>query len=503
MKLSLRARLSLVVVAVAASALLAGNVAVYALASNFLDQRVDEQLTGLAGPAARIAFSAEHGGPNRDFLSFSDRDGLRGPVSSVDVTGAYVEARGSDGKKIDGRYLLLPENEQRTPPELPDQLDLGGRNSLLLDTVARNGDATIPYRARVTPVTGNAVAVAALPLTDLEATRSRLVLIEALATLGVIGLVAGLTWWLVGLGLRPLERMERTAERIAEGDLSQRVEPAGSGTEIARLGAALNAMLTEIETAFAAKDVSERKLRRFVADASHELRTPLTSIRGYAELLRRGTVTEPGDVSSAAQRIEQEATRLGSLVEDLLLLARLDEGAGVVLSPVDLSVIAGNAVDDARVIDPARSILLDLHGAAIVEGDRNRLAQVVTNLITNARVHTAPGSTVEVRVRAGADGTVAVEVVDHGPGIDPAVAARVFDRFFRADPSRSRDRGGSGLGLAIVAAIVEAHHGRCEVDMTPGGGATFRVVLPQHRPAMPAERDSSADVEVVGTYVSD
>jgi two-component system OmpR family sensor kinase len=345
--------------------------------------------------------------------------------------------------------------------------------------------------------------------------------------------------------------METTAEKIAEGDLSQRIDRAGPATEIGRLGAALNRMLAEIEAAFAATNTSERKLRRFVADASHELRTPLTSIRGYAELLRRGTLADPDEVTSAGWRIEREAKRLSSLVDDLLLLARLDEGVGMITSTVDLGRVALDVVADARVTDSDRVISVSLPpgGPVMVDGDRNRLTQVVTNLVTNARGHTPPGTPIEVNLRWSsslppppADATrpvadaatepvtpaspsspvgpepptaapvddpspsawgaatdqVELDVVDHGPGIDPAAVALVFDRFFRTDESRSRDSGGVGLGLAIVAAILDAHGGRCEVEPTPGGGATFRVVLPRHPIRTNVTRASTGVVAPLG-----
>jgi two-component system OmpR family sensor kinase len=338
----------------------------------------------------------------------------------------------------------------------------------------------VPYRVRAARTGDGDITVAAIPSTELIDSKQRIIFVQLMVSVGVVigGLL--LTWWLVGVGLRPLRRMGDTAERIAEGDLTQRVEPSGDRTEIERLGSSLNVMLTEIETAFAAKDASEQTLRRFVADASHELRTPLTSIRGYAELLRRGADAVPEERLAAARRIEREAQRLGVLVEDLLLLARLDEGVPVERVPVDAVRLVEDLAADARVVDPERAITVDAPAPLAVLGDRDRLTQVVTNLLANARAYSPAGTSIELRA-AAVDGTGRIEVIDHGPGIDPELTPHVFDRFWRADDSRSRDRGGAGLGLAIVAAVVGAHGGQCEAVETPGGGATFRVDLPLAR----------------------
>jgi two-component system OmpR family sensor kinase len=224
-----------------------------------------------------------------------------------------------------------------------------------------------------------------------------------------------------------------------------------------------------------------------VADASHELRTPLTSIRGYAELFRRGAAERPADLEKAMRRIEEESVRMGLLVDDLLLLARLDQGRPLDRSPVDLVRVAADAVDDARAAAPERSISLEAPDRLVIEGDDLRLRQVAANLVANAYQHTPAETPVVVRVTTG-EGEAVLEVADRGPGLDPEAAQKVFERFYRADPSRARSGGGSGLGLSIVAAIAEAHGGRATVDSTPGTGACFRVSLPTgHRPAPRAE----------------
>jgi two-component system OmpR family sensor kinase len=273
--------------------------------------------------------------------------------------------------------------------------------------------------------------------------------------------------------------MTATAGAIAAGDLSQRVPAEPEGTEARDLGDALNGMLTTIEGAFAERAASEARLRRFVADASHELRTPVTTIRGYAELYRHGGLSEPDDLDQAMRRTEQESVRRASLVDDLLLLARLDEGRPLARDPVDLGVLGIDAAADARAVAPDRVVTADVAEGVTVDGDEDRLRQVVGNLVGNALVHTPAGTPVSVRVHNGG-GRAVVEVHDDGPGMTPEVAERAFERFSRADASRSRHAGGSGLGLAIVRAIVVAHGGDVALDTALGHGTTVRVELPRH-----------------------
>lgn len=323
--------------------------------------------------------------------------------------------------------------------------------------------------------------VVAIPLADLNSTLRRLVLIELLVGLGVLGAITASGLWLVRLGLRPLADIERTAAAIAAGDLSQRIDEAPATTEVGRLGGSLNTMLGTIEVSFAEREASERRLRQFVADASHELQTPLTSVRGYAELFRRGAADRPEDLANAMHRIEAESQRMGLLVDDLLILARLDQGRPIAHERIDLVPLVRDLVGDARVVDPDRPIELEGDDSVVMIGDGQRLKQVVANLLSNARTHTAAGTPVRVAVRQEGQ-TALVAVADRGPGMPADHAARVFERFFRADPSRARASGGSGLGLAIVSAIVEAHGGTVAVDTTPGDGATFTIRLPLEPP---------------------
>ncbi len=320
-------------------------------------------------------------------------------------------------------------------------------------------------------------------------------------------MIAGLAlaaYTMVRAALRPLTKIEQTAAAIAGGDLSRRVDDDDPNTEVGRLGLALNTMLEQIETSFLARQASEatarrseEKMRRFVADASHELRTPLTSIRGFAELHRQGAVTDPAEVSRLLNRIEDEAKRMGLLVDDLLLLARLDQQRPFERGPVDLRVLAIDAVEAARAMAPDREIALELpmddeaDGDLVVAGDEPRLRQVLSNLLDNALAYSpadAPIAVLGGRTRRDGRDLAFVQVRDRGPGLIPEQAERVFERFYRTDRARSRAHGGTGLGLSIVAAITAAHGGSVELDTAPGEGATFRVLLPRlsETPSTPA-----------------
>ncbi|WP_330276729.1 HAMP domain-containing histidine kinase [Lentzea sp. NBC_00516] len=289
-----------------------------------------------------------------------------------------------------------------------------------------------------------------------------------LISLGALILVGMAGYALVRASTRALEEVEQVAGEIAAGDLSRRVPVRRPGSEVGRLASALNTMLGQIEQAFAVRVSSESRMRQFVADASHELRTPLTSIRGYAELYRQGAAS---DASEVLKRIEDQASRMGLLVEDLLQLARLDSEQPLALSTVDLVVLVADAVVEARDRETRRLVSLELPAGPVpVEADEARVRQVLTNLLDNALIHTPAGSPIEVRLTAEA-----IEVADHGPGMSAEQASRVFERFYRVDPARGP--GGSGLGLAIVAALVAAHGWRIELDTAPGEGAVFRVLL--------------------------
>jgi two-component system OmpR family sensor kinase len=292
----------------------------------------------------------------------------------------------------------------------------------------------------------------------------------------------------VRLSLRPLDAIGATAAAIAGGELSRRIELADGRTEVGRLGLALNAMLAQIETAFKAREASERKLRRFVADASHELRTPLTAVRAYAELFTRGAASRPDDLERSMTGITRESERMSLLVEDLLLLARLDEGRPLVQEPVALNEVVREAVETARMVDPDRPLDAEVESVDVV-GDRERLRQIVDNLLANVRSHTPSATPVHVRLsRAGS--SARVTVADEGPGMTGEQAAHAFERFYRADESRARASGGVGLGLSIVAAVAEAHGGAVSVESTPGEGSSFHIDIPLAADAQPAPRDA-------------
>ena len=273
-----------------------------------------------------------------------------------------------------------------------------------------------------------------------------------------------------------VEAIGATAAAIAGGDLTRRIERAERSTEVGRLGLALNAMLAQIEAAFKAREASERKLRRFVADASHELRTPLAAVRAYAELFTRGAASRPDDLARSMSGIGREAERMSLLVDDLLLLARLDEGRPLERETVELADVVSEAVDAAQVVEPNRSITVELEPATVI-GDRERLRQIVDNLLANVRAHAGTETPVRINL-SRVDGNAEISVADSGPGLSEEQASHVFERFYRADSSRARASGGVGLGLSIVAAVAHAHGGAVSAQSTPGEGATFSIELP-------------------------
>jgi two-component system OmpR family sensor kinase len=358
-------------------------------------------------------------------------------------------------------------------PELPAKVPL---NEAF--TVDGQKGAGTRYRAlAVRDAMDGSVTIAAIPLSATDDTLHRLLGVEALVIAAVLIVLGLVSWAVVRVGLLPLDRMGHTAGAIAGGDLSHRVESTDPRTEVGRLGISLNAMLDRLERAFGEREASEDRLRRFIADASHELRTPLASIRGYAELFRMGAARDPADVEKAMGRIEDEAARMGVLVEDLLTLARLDEVPDTPHARLDLAALVRDAVDDGRAAAPAREIRVEVDGPALVLGERDQLRQVLGNLLRNAFVHTPEGTPIEVSL-AHVDGEVRLEVRDHGPGLPTSDAEALFERFWRSEGGRERGRGGAGLGLAIVAAIVDAHDGEVRAGNATGGGASFVVTLP-------------------------
>jgi two-component system, OmpR family, sensor kinase len=457
--MSLKARLVLGVLVLAALGLAAADVATYTSLRSFLIQRVDNTLA-----------ADEH-----------SYDNGPGPGGGPTDSNLFVQYRTRDG-----RTVLRSEHDDgpggagsTSSPRLPATISMSGAYRQGPDLVryftvgATTGGDRYRVRASYEPEI-NAMLVLAFSLHDVDATLNQLMMIELLVTGVVLVALGGIGYWVVGLGLRPLRAIEKTAGAIAAGDLSQRVERADERTEVGRLGLALNAMLSQIESAFRAREASERKLRRFVADASHELRTPLAAVRAYAELFARGADRRPDDLARAMAGIRRESVRMSLLVQDLLLLARLDEGRPLEREPVRLDEVVGEAVDAARTVEPGRPIALDAD-AAVVIGDRDRLRQTIDNLLSNVRSHTPPATPAHVTV-GRANGNGVVEVRDEGPGLSDTHLERVFERFYRADKSRARASGGVGLGLSIVAAVAQAHGGT--VTVSSEQGATFRITLP-------------------------
>jgi two-component system, OmpR family, sensor kinase len=481
--LSLKARLVVGVLVLALVGLAAADVATYTSLRSFLVQRVDNTLE-----AGHRSFErGGHGSP-----------GFGGP-GGPGPSSEFAQTRALNGTTIIATRPISSFGDADTAqPRLPETISMngasasdGGQDRVRFFTVpATSGGDRFRVRAAIEGNDPNTLLITALSLHDVDGTLHRLLMIELLVTAAVLLALAAGGFWVVRLGLRPLREIEQTAGAIAAGDLSRRVARADDRTEVGRLGLALNAMLTQIESAFNAREASERKLRRFVADASHELRTPLAAVRAYAELFGRGADQRPDDLERAMAGITRESERMSLLVQDLLLLARLDEGRPLLREPVQLDEVVGEAADAARAVEPDRPIELDAE-EVVVLGDRDRLRQIVDNLLSNVRSHTPPGAPVHVRV-ARADGNAVIDVQDSGAGLTAKDAGRVFERFYRADKSRARASGGVGLGLSIVAAVAEAHDGSVAVIARDGAGATFRIRLPAASPSVDSHRTPRA-----------
>jgi two-component system OmpR family sensor kinase len=468
MTLSLRGRLLIGVISLAAIGLLISDVATYAILESSLVNKLDEQLQKPSSVATARAMLSSPTCQTRGRIAFEFPGGTVAALVAPD--GTVVNACGIGG----------PGTSSNATPVLPKKLPTSSVEGKPVAPYTVDGTGSVS-KYRMTSWTESAfpglVAVLAMPLTPVQSTLSQLLETEALIGAGVLAAIAGLALLIIRIGLRPLRRMGEVAQDIAAGDLTRRVEPSTPKTEIGRLGLALNGMLSQIEAAFEERSQSNTRLRRFIADASHELRTPLTSIRGYSELLRRGASKSAADSEIARRRIEEESVRMTVLVDDMLLIARLDQGRPLEKEPVDLQAIARDAAADARVVAPHREITLSAPSPVVVQGDDTRLRQVLGNLVRNAIVHTPQQTAIEIAVST-VDGVGRMSVADHGAGLAADELDRIFEPFYRADPSRSRDSGGAGLGLSIVSAVVTAHGGHVTVKETSGGGATFEVELP-------------------------
>ncbi|MDQ4039781.1 MAG: HAMP domain-containing histidine kinase [Actinomycetota bacterium] len=436
--------------------------------------QLDRQLEDARGPLNRL-----------DEFPTGDPYGRGGPGARP---GGHTPGEPDGEPRLSSLYVLVcyPDGTQRavaTPDigdaELPDiewpraWRAAETKTPYTLD----NGQARFRVLAYPEPGTDGTV-VLALPLTPVDATVARVTAVAWGTTAAILAVLALVAWWVIRLGIRPIKQMTATASAIAGGDLTHRVPEAPAKTEAGELGRSLNAMLSSIETAFDARGRSEQRLRRFAADASHELRTPVTTIRGYAELYRAGGLRGEGELGEAMARTESEAIRMGRLVDDLLLLARLDQGRALDRQPVNLTNLAAEAAADAAVRDSDREISgPTTTDAVLVLADPDRLRQVISNLVANALVHTPPGAPVSLDV-AIEDEYGVLRVIDSGEGMPPEVEQRAFERFYRADPARSRQRGGSGLGLSIVESTVTALDGDVTLQTEAGKGLTATVRLP-------------------------
>ncbi|MFA1550253.1 sensor histidine kinase [Actinomadura chokoriensis] len=464
---TLRARLTAGLVVLLALSCLVVGLATSAALGRFLVGRLDEQLAASNG---RFPSSLEH-------ERHSDADNL--PDSRGQAAGTFgARLLGGSAQAVVVRAggvapVPLTAADRRTLAAVP--VDGRGRSMSL--------SALEEYRVAAVRGDENDVLITGLPLHPVEETVRRLVLVEAVvfaAVLAVAGIAAA-AW--VRLALRPLRRVAATASRVAELPLAsgevavpERVPDTDPGTEVGQVGAALNRMLGHVEKSLARRHASEERLRRFAADASHELRTPVAAIRGHAELALRTSEPVPPEVRHALGRIEAESVRMSELVDDLLLLARLDAGRPLEARPVDLTRLVLDATSDAHAAGPDHRWEMVLPEEPVtVTGDARRLHQLIANLLANARTHTPPGTHVTVRLRVR-DGTVVLDVEDDGPGIPPDQREEIFQRFFRVDPGRARAVGGTGLGLAIVHAVAAAHGGRAE--LADAGHTIFRVTLP-------------------------
>jgi len=487
---TVRSRMAFTIVTLCALALAAAVLTATALLQNVLTDRIDSQLTTAAnamGHANNQPLDPQDNTEGTDFNPPMPQRGLPDtPLAyAYDADGAFLHALGGeeDATELIGLGDLADHVGEAYTVE-----DADGNTWRVLVQDAEDFDGYL---------------VLALSSEYVGAATESLLLIGGGVTLAILLLLAVSAFWVARLGLRPLDRMQDTAAAIAEGRLDERVTDTDPHTETGRLGQAFNTMLTRIQEALDTSAASEARLRQFLADASHELRTPLTSIKGFAQLYRRGGVPPGPVMDETIGRIEAESQRMGLLLDDLMLLAALDRRRPLQRGPVDLLGVAADVIGDAHIRVPGRFIALEpLTGgeqefldAVDITGDEPRLRQVLTNLVANALRHTPPDARIAVRLgwshspgprclaQVGETPPMpaaVVEVVDRGPGVAPEHAEAVFERLYRVDQGRARGAdGGSGLGLSIVAAIVTGHGGCVRLSATPGGGATFRVLLPK------------------------
>ncbi|MCU1490055.1 MAG: phoR [Acidimicrobiaceae bacterium] len=523
---SLRVRILIAVGAISLLALGVGNVVVFSSLHSYLYNQVDNTLAS-SEHALQDTISPDNGTPDNDHDGPADTDEPSSDANSATATppappvgnpagagasafcdlgremapGLYVEVRSAAGKTV-----TTPTGPEKCPsfqpgstsysPKLPAHFTgfktRGKGPPTAYLTVASTKASGPEFRVEAVKLNSGGVLIVASPINNIENTLSQLMVVELAVTGGALLGAILLGLWLVRVGLRPLRDVERTAEAIAGGDLEHRAPHANARTEVGRMAGAFNVMLERIETLVGDLRSSEHRLRRFVSDASHELRTPIAAVSAYAQLYARGAVSEERDVQRVMRGIERESGRMGRLVEDLLLLAKLDEHRPFDSEPVELVGLAAEAVETSILVGPDWPVTLVAGDSVEVLGDRGALRQVLDNLLGNVRSHTPAGTQTTVNVSVNGSDAI-LEVADNGPGITEEQSELIFERFFRSDASRSRETGGAGLGLSIVAAIVHAHGGRVEAVGRPGGGAVFRVTLPSSQEVSEDEEGAASE----------
>lgn len=475
--ISLRAKITAVTVFILFLGLFVAGVGTLSLLQPQLIRGLDADLTQLrTDPGPALASGANTTALSRDDVLYASNQ-------------YYVAVLDADGSL---QYDNSRSNESITQPKVPE---------LPMQWVEENRDQVRPLKtsdgvewrfvtAPILNIDGDASGslLIAVSTASVNQVMAQYIIIFSGFGIGVILLGAALTRILVTTTFLPLAEVEQTALEISRGDYSKRIMVSNPRTEVGYLGQSLNLMLDRLDGSLEDRAHTIEQMRRFVGDAGHELRTPLVSVRGYAELYRMGALQDEEAVSMAFERIEKEAIRMTSLVEDLLSLARLDERRPLELTSLDLNSLVRDAALDAGVRAPDRAVTaIEDEASPVVVGDEHKVRQVLTNLLGNAMRHTPEGSPIEIRAIAlPGTGMARFEIIDHGDGIPEQIREKIFGRFWRADSSRNRETGGSGLGLAIVASIVDAHKGTVTVHDTPGGGATFRIDLPGPA-AQPAE----------------
>jgi two-component system OmpR family sensor kinase len=468
---SLRNRLTVGVLVLSAIGFIGAGVGSQALLRNYLIHQVDEQLLSVVGGTATRLDQAGIAQDEKDDPATTTTTRAATPLNRVPTT-ISVTVLDPFGNLVGGIGGDLNSNQitEYVKGLLPGQVAAFGSKPFTLDAPG----ADFRIATTVLPSSLGSVIVAQ-SLSEFDKTTHQIGVVFLLIGGLVLLFIAFASRQVIKLSMRPLEKIEATAEKIAAGDLSARLENFEPNTEVGRLSTSLNTMLSRIEESFSARTKSEEKLRRFVADASHELRTPLTSIRGFAELHRQGAVPDGEKTRELIARIEKESMRMGYLVEDLLMLARMDQSRELVIADVDLSSLVKEAVSSALAAGPEHPISLDIAHDVRTQGDADKIYQVVTNLLANARAHTPAGTQIHVATYSTEDGSY-ITVADEGPGLSPEDQTHIFERFYRVDSSRQRSSSdGSGLGLSIVDEVMKAHNGTVSVASEPGNGATFTL----------------------------